>query len=203
MRNDPAMLGAPTFERLELDSYFTLDAEMAIGALLKTRFVMPRLDSILEPAAGRGHLVFELRRKGFKVTASDLAKHPDPLVPDIYTGIDLGTITATDLKSYSAVVTNLPYDTQDQLLEGLLKKAHKVGVSVATLTRASWHIAAARHSLVHDNPFFLGVAHLPRRPWWSEERTASPRHEFVWCLWSGRPRAARYPSIFYPTGEGA
>lgn len=198
-RSDPVMLGASSHERLAFDAYFTLDAKMSVQALLDTGFISPRLDRILEPAAGRGHLVAELRRRGFNVYATDLVKHDDPLVPDIYTGVDLAAITEDALRRYSAVVTNLPYDTQDELLERLLSRAHRVGVSVATLTRASWHIAAARKSLVHDNPFFLGVAHLPRRPWWSEERTASPRHEFVWCIWSGQPRTTRLPVIFYPT----
>lgn len=198
MRNDPAMLGASSFERLELDSYFTLDAEMAVQALLDTGLLNPRLDRILEPAAGRGHLVAELRRRGFTVAATDIVAHGDPLVPDIAAGVDLAGITEDVLRPHSAVVTNLPYDTQDELLERLLRAAHRVGVTVATLTRASWHIAAARKSLVHDNPYFLGVAHLPRRPWWSAERTASPRHEFVWCIWSGQPRTTRRPAIFYP-----
>lgn len=197
-RPDPAMLGASSFERTEFDAYFTLDSEMSVKALVETCFIDPKLDTILEPAAGRGHLVAELRRRGFTAAGSDLVKHDDPLVTDIRTSVDLAQITESDLRRYSAVVTNLPYDMQDELLEKLLRAAHKSGVKVATLTRASWHIASSRASLVHNNPFFLGVAHLPRRPWWSEERTASPRHEFVWCLWGGRPRQVKNPSIFYP-----
>jgi hypothetical protein len=62
---------APTrFERLSNDSYFTLDAPWIVPALLsKVEIIGP----VLEPAAGAGHLVRELRRGyGLEVIASDL-----------------------------------------------------------------------------------------------------------------------------------
>jgi hypothetical protein len=73
---------APTrFDRLSNDKYFTLDAHWVIPALLsKVKIVGP----VLEPAAGVGHLVRELRRgHGLEVIASDLHAYEEPLVPDI------------------------------------------------------------------------------------------------------------------------
>jgi hypothetical protein len=66
---------APTrWNRLENDNYFTIDAPWIVPALLsKVRIVGP----VLEPAAGTGHLVRELRRgHGLEVVASDLHAYP-------------------------------------------------------------------------------------------------------------------------------
>jgi hypothetical protein len=41
---------------------------------------------VLEPAAGRGNLSFELRRAGLEVASFDLHSYADPLVHDIGTG---------------------------------------------------------------------------------------------------------------------
>ena len=73
---------APTrWNRLENDSYFTIEATWIIPALLsKVKIAGP----VLEPAAGVGHMVRELRRgHGLEVIASDLHAYEDPLVPDI------------------------------------------------------------------------------------------------------------------------
>ena len=68
---------------------------------------------VLEPAAGVGHLVRELRRgRGLEVIASDVHAYAEPLVPDI--GIqDIRAINS--LWAFRFVVTNLPYQTQDEL----------------------------------------------------------------------------------------
>ena len=73
---------APTrFERLPNENYFTLDAPWIIPALLSRVKI---LGPVLEPAAGVGHMVRELRRGyGFEVVASDLIAYPEPLIPDI------------------------------------------------------------------------------------------------------------------------
>ena len=73
---------APTrWDRTAIDAYFTLDAPWLIPALLsKVKIVGP----VLEPAAGVGHMVRELRRgHGLEVIASDLCAYEGPLVPDI------------------------------------------------------------------------------------------------------------------------
>lgn len=195
MRNDPKMLGASGFARTELDAYFTLDAHMCIDALLDA-YPLPRETIILEPAAGRGHLVAELRDRAFKVVACDLADHANPLIDDIKSDHDIFNIE--DLAPYDAIITNLPYDTQDKLLGHLLPIAARSNTFVATLTRAAWHIAARRSDLVHNNKNFSGVVHLPRRPWWSDDRTSSPRHDFVWNVWAAQPRVTDRPAIHYP-----
>jgi hypothetical protein len=144
---------APTrFERFSNDEYFTLDANRLIPALLsKVRIVGP----VLEPAAGVGHLVRELRRgHGLEVIASDLRAYEEPLVPDI----EVRDIWAIDsLKGFGFLITNLPYTDQDRLGAHLIALGARDGCSVALLTRAEWIVAGKRRALVHEHRFFAGV----------------------------------------------
>ena len=176
---------APTrWDRLKNDFYFTIDASWIIPALLsKVKITGP----VLEPAAGVGHLVRELRRGyGLEVIASDLHAYDEPLIPDIVV-CDLRNV---DLNGFRWVVTNLPYDQQDALAALLVDRGARDGCSVALLTRAEWIVAGKRRSLVHEHPNFAGVLHLTSRPRWSEINLASPRHNFIWAIWnaSQRPR---------------
>ena len=74
------------FERFERDGYCTLDANWIIPALCRAVQVE---GLILEPCAGRGHMVRELRALGFVVRGADLYAYANSLVPDIKTGADV------------------------------------------------------------------------------------------------------------------
>jgi hypothetical protein len=175
---------APTrWNRLTNDAYFTIEAPWLIPALLsKVKIVGP----VLEPAAGVGHLVCELRRgHGLEVIASDLHAYEEPLVPDI--GVrDIQTIDS--LQGFKFVLTNLPYRDQDKLGAHLVTLGARDGCSVALLTRAQWIVPRSRRNLIHEHPNFGGVLHLTSRPRWSEVNIASPRHNFIWAVWSAAPR---------------
>jgi hypothetical protein len=170
------------FDRLANDNYFTLDAPWLIPALLSK---VPIEGRILEPAAGVGHMVLELRRHGLDVVATDLHAYEHPLVPDIAIR-DLRRLTS--LRGFTWVITNLPYRQQDALGARLVELAVRDRCSVALLTRAEWITARARRGLIHTHPNFAGVVHLTSRPRWSELRVASPRHNFIWAVWSADPR---------------
>jgi hypothetical protein len=176
---------APTrFDRLPNDNYFTIDAPWIVPALLAK---VPIEGPILEPAAGVGHMVIELRRHGLDVVASDLYAHEDPLIPDIAIR-DLRKVDS--LLGFKWAITNLPYREQDGFAAHLVKLGARDGCSVALLTRAEWIAARARRELVHEHPHFAGVVHLTSRPVWSETHIASPRHNFIWAVWSADPRPA-------------
>ena len=196
MRSDPVMVGASKFEREDFDAYFTIDP-MCIEALCTSVRIPP--GDILEPAAGRGHLVSELRMRNRSVVARDLVKHENPLVDDIAAGHNI--LDMKSLIGFGALITNLPYQTQDKLLEHILPIAARDKCMVAILTRAAWPIAQRRSDLVHHNKNFHGIVHLPRRPWWSEVRTSSPRHDFVWCIWDAEPRQSERATLYYPGVE--
>ena len=151
------------FSRLDNDNYFTIDSPWIIPALMSK---VPIAGSVLEPAAGLGHMVIELRRgHGLAVTASDLHAYPDPLIPDIEIR-DLRSIDT--LSGFNWAITNLPYRDQDVLAAHLVELGARGGCNVALLTRAEWIVAGARRKLVHHHPHFAGVVHLTSRPRWTE-----------------------------------
>jgi hypothetical protein len=173
------------FKRFERDGYFTLDADWIIPALCRAVQVE---GPVLEPCAGRGHMVRELRALGFVVRAADLYAYPDSLVPDIKTGADV--LDLESLADYRFVVTNLPYREQAAILAHLLPIAARNAAHVAVLARSEWSSAKSRRSLVHENPRFAGEVRLIRRPEWVRPAIASPRHWFSWFVWSPEPRAS-------------
>jgi hypothetical protein len=97
------------------------------------------------------------------------------------------------LKGFKFVITNLPYKGQDVLGAHLVALGARDGCSIALLTRAEWIVARARRDLVHEHPNFAGVLHLTSRPRWSEIAIASPRHNFIWAVWSAAPRPPGAP----------
>jgi hypothetical protein len=169
------------FERIEGDGYLTIDAHWIIPALLRSVAIEGR---VLEPAAGIGHLSFELRSAGLEVESFDRRRYADPLVPDIGTG-DIRRLTT--LAGFQWVVSNLPYSD-------LAKLAAHFGVrdrcGVALLLRAEWFVAKARRELVHEHPHFAGAVMLTTRPRWAERtpESKSPRHNFAWGVWGAAPR---------------
>jgi hypothetical protein len=176
------------FERLERDGYFTIDSDWIIPALCRAVRVE---GPILEPCAGRGHMVRELRKLGYVVHAADLYAYADTLVPDTKTGADV--LDLKSLAGYRFIVTNLPYREQAAILAHLLPIAARDGVSVAVLARSEWSSAAARRALIHENAQFAGEVRLTKRPEWVRPAIASPRHWFSWFVWSSEPRALRDP----------
>jgi hypothetical protein len=170
------------FDRLSNDNYFTIDAPWIIPALLSR---IPIEGPILEPAAGAGHMVVELRRHGLEVVASDLHAYQDPLVSDIA----IRNLRSIDsLRGFKWLVTNLPYREQDALAAHLVKLGALDRCGVALLSRSEWIVARARRKLVHENTNFAGVVQLTARPRWSKVIIASPRHNFSWAVWSADPR---------------
>jgi hypothetical protein len=172
------------FERIEGDSYLTLDAPWIVPALLRA---VPIKGRVLEPAAGRGHISLELKRAGYDVTSYDIRAFPDPLVDDI----TIGDIRMRkSLTWYDWVITNLPYGDLEELAEILVKLGTRDECSIALLVRAEWPIAKARRNLIHEHPWFHGLVQLTSRPRWipREQETASPRHNFAWVIWGAQPR---------------
>jgi hypothetical protein len=102
------------FKRFDRDEYFTIDAGWIIPALCCAVQVE---GPILEPCAGRGHMVRELRALGFVVRGADLFAYADSLVPDMKTGVDVFDLES--LAGYRFIVTNLPYREQAAILAHL------------------------------------------------------------------------------------
>jgi hypothetical protein len=192
MTDSPGAYAPPTghadiapsrFKRIEGDGYCTLDAYWIVPALLRSTPIKGR---VLEPAAGQGHLSRELKRAGCVVESFDILAYDNPLVSDI----KLGDIRKLEtLKGFAWAITNLPYGDLEELAEILVKLGTRDRCGVALLVRAEWPVAKARN-LIHDHPWFHGVVMLTSRPRWipREQETASPRHNFCWCVWGPQPR---------------
>jgi hypothetical protein len=92
------------------------------------------------------------------------------------------------MPGFKWLITNLPYDKQNELLLHILPIAKTDGCSVAILARSEWSSAKGRGALMHDNPRFSGEVRLTRRPVWVKPATSSPRHLFSWFVWTPEPR---------------
>ena len=147
------------FKRFDRDEYFTIDAGWIVPALCCAVQVE---GPILEPCAGRGHMVRELRALGFVVRGADLFAYADSLVPDIKPGADVFNLKS--LVGFRFIVTNLPYREQAAILDHLLPIAARDEVNVAVLARSEWSSAAARRVLIHQNARFAGELRLTKRP---------------------------------------
>ena len=190
-----AMNGESGYARIQHDAYHTLDSDWIVPSLLDA---IPITAPVLEPCAGRGHLVRALREADIDTVGQELHIHPDHVVPDIETGRDVFDLQPDDLAPYRWIVSNLPYDQQDAIVEHLLDVSAVHGTNLALLVRAEWPIAQRRRAMVHAHSAFDSIVYLTRRPRWipPEESNASPRHNFAWVVWRwDRPNIP--PSVFF------
>ncbi|HEY4808726.1 MAG TPA: hypothetical protein VIH81_13435 [Roseiarcus sp.] len=185
MTVDRGDIAPSRFARIEREGYFTIDADWIVPALCRVVHVE---GPVLEPCAGAGHMVRELRALGLTVHAADRFAYPETIVPDIATGVDIFALRS--LADYRFVITNLPYREQNAILAHILPIAARDGCSVAILARSEWRSAQNRSALVHDNLRFAGEVALTKRPVWVRPPIASPRHWFSWFVWSPEPRPA-------------
>lgn len=196
-RRTASVPGGKLRDRIANDAYFTLDP-MPVAELLSHLTITGR---VLEPCAGAGHIVRELRKAGHDVVASDLHGYGEQVIDDIAVGRDV--LRLDSLTGFSWIVTNLPYDHQDDIARRLLPIAHRDGCGVALLVRAPWPLARSRRDILGDDIFFKGMIVLPRRPRWFEttpgEKAGKPFHEYVWTLWGSSPRGdGVLPNVYFP-----
>jgi hypothetical protein len=183
------MFGESGHRRVANDSYFTIDAEWIIPALLSQ---IKLRGPVVEPCAGRGHLVDALKAAGFAVSATDLIDYGRP---DIGPGVDLFSLSVDNLAGAGAIVANLPFDVLDDATRHILDIARPHGLQVASLVRAEWPFARARRELVHHNRFLDCIVNLTKRPRWAADSTGSPRHSFSWVVWDFRRDTSLNPSV--------
>lgn len=175
----PQRYGEAGYLRVENDSYFTIDADRVVPALLNN---ISLRGPVFEPSAGIGHLIDVLVARGYETTGIDLIDYGHGR-GDIRAGVDLFSLSSSELEQYGSVVANLPYSQLDQATAYLLEITKPLGLQVCSLVRSEWPNAKARSLLVHKNPHFDKLIVLKRRPRWVLEHKASPRHYFSWVVW--------------------
>ena len=87
------------------------------------------------------------------------------------------------------IVTNPPYQRGlvDRIATACLDRLRLADVrGVAFLMRANWDLAACRAQLFY-RPWYAGQTRMRFRPWWSEDRSAQPIHNFCWFVWQRWP----------------
>lgn len=178
-RRRSPLYGEAGYARIDNDAYFTprwctqrlLDAVELRGP-------------VWEPACGDGAIVRVLEANGYQVTASDLVDH------GLESAITPSDFLAGPVSPWpGTIITNPPY--RDGLDEAFVRRAleatERLGGMVAMLLRQEWDCAGHRRDLF-KRPSFAAKLTLTKRPHWTSQRRASPRHYFAWFLWDWRHR---------------
>jgi len=162
------MYGESGYERRAADAYWT--PAWCVDVLL--RHMTPR-GTVWEPACGAGNICEALKRNGHSFIATDLN--------DWGYGTPGRDFLATDhSNTVGAIITNPPYETSDEFATRAVDLMRPIGGQVAMLLRNEWDSAASRAEVLHRLTLKLV---LTKRPRWSEDDRASPRHNFAWFVW--------------------
>lgn len=149
------------FERIARDDYKTID-HRCVDALIKS---WPISGNIVDCCSPNGSgIVSRFNERGRKASG----------VADAFSDFEADWI-----------VTNPPYDRNivDLIANSCVDKLKRGKVSgVAFLMRANWDLSQIRENLFLP-PWYSCQIRMRFRPWWSEERTAQPIHNFVWHVW--------------------
>lgn len=103
-------------------------------------------------------------------------------------------------EGFDWIVTNPPYDRRvvDKYVEHALAHLEQNLVfGAAFLMRANWDFASTRAKFF-DSDLYAGQVRMRFRPWWTEERTAQPIHNYVWHLWTRIPNGEPPFIIYWP-----
>lgn len=179
------MLGESGYERAANDGYWTPAwCTEALLAQVKLR------DEVWEPACGKLHIVNVLKAKGYAVSATDIIDYGQGVC---------GDFLKTEEAFGGAIVTNPPYVLAEEFIRHALTRTKEREGMVAMLLRNEYDCASSRVDLFRAANFACKLV-LTRRPRWSENDVASPRHNFAWFVWDwqySRP----YAEVLYQPKE--
>ena len=166
-----AMHGESGYERVANDAYWT--PEWCTAALLESERFPPW---VWEPACGQGHICRVMDTFLISNHGSDLIFH----------GYGQGGedfLRRTSMWTWCrSIITNPPYKLAEAFIRKALDLTEPHQGRVAMLLRNEYDCAAGRRDLF-EHPAFLKKLVLTKRPKWSAEDKASPRHNFAWFVW--------------------
>lgn len=153
-----------------------------------------RTPRILEPSAGRGHIVEPLRQLGYDVTARDIFDHGK--------GYEVCDFTLdTREEQFDAVITNHPFS----LGMAFVARGLAVAPDVLLLCRLSFLCSADRHEIFdrHLRAVYPFCERVPMKLGAYE-----PKHKFAtevaWFHFQRTPDDLSYPSLIHiPPGQRA
>jgi len=111
----------------------------------------------------------------------------DPFCSQLETGLHPATVgSLSSADRFRSIVTNPPYHRSvvDLLVSDCLEALSGKPDVVALLMRTQWDHAKSRQHLF-KKPFAASIR-LLFRPYWSDQRKASPIHSYQWLIWDKR-----------------
>lgn len=169
------------YKRKRNDAYYT--PAWVTEALLP--YIPDRIESVWEPAAGRGGIVKVLRNEDYVVWDSDL-RHFRRKVDFLTSG-----------RTAQAVITNPPYGLTVEFICKALEvtKPHKG--FVAMLLRTDFDHGKTRRDIFGDCAQFAKKLVLTKRIVWFRPVIASPSENHAWFCWSWRNSSPPTISYYY------
>lgn len=157
------------YERLENDAYWT--PSWVVWALKTSLPPGP----YWEPAVGIGRIADVLKIWGQDVRVSDVKDYGYPQT-------ELVDYLKCEQRFEGTIITNPPYVYAEEFVRRSLRLTWLAKGKVVMLLRSDWDAAASRVDLFSKRPFYMKLI-LTKRPWWTEDKTNSPRHNFAWYIW--------------------
>jgi hypothetical protein len=150
-----------SYERRADDSYPTIDTRCVDGLLQFS----PVAGHIVDPCARDGSAIVDYLR--------EMGKNAEGL-DDAFQDFHADWI-ATNPPFTKAIVTDIVKKQIEHVDNGDV-------VGLALLVRGNWDFAKTRRELF-VRPSYMGQIKLLFRPWWTEDRSQEPKHNYVWHLW--------------------
>jgi hypothetical protein len=142
---------------------------------------VPLQGAILEPSAGRGAIVAELRRQGVQVRASDLYDHAAEPSLGIETGVNFLSTTSTS--GCRSIVMNPPFKNAEAHVRHALQLLPDDG-TLAVLLRMNWIAAKARADLLKHCHTAIIAGRLKMLPPGAIDRGHGGTTDFAWFFMS-------------------
>jgi hypothetical protein len=136
---------------------------------------------VLEPSAGRGAIVRELRHSGLEVHASDLYDHRAEAALEIRTGIDF--LSVTSMSGCRSIVMNPPFKDAESHVRHALQLLPNDG-ALAVLLRMTWIAAKGRADLLKHCHTAIIAGRLKMLPPGARDHGHGGTTDFAWFIMS-------------------
>ena len=140
---------------------------------------VPLRSPVLEPSAGRGAIVRQLRRHGLEVHSSDLHDHQAEAGLEIETGVDF--LSMTSMSGCRSVVMNPPFRDAEAHVRHALSLLPRRG-TLAVLLRMTWIAAKARADLLKHYHMAIIAGRLKMLPPEAQDRGHGGTTDFTWFV---------------------
>lgn len=164
-----------SYERRENDNYPTVDTRC--------------LDGLIKYAHVAGGIVDPCAKDGSALV--------DQFLTMGYVAIGLDDYTAKADGDW--IVTNPPFSKNivTKAVEFQIERINDGFLGVAILVRNNWAFAKSRKYLF-DRPEYAGEIKLLFRPFWTEDRSMEPKHNYVWHVWQVDGWAHKINGFYLP-----